>query len=311
MDDLSVLDKWFRNIQGFNECTTQCLNEVTLQKYTHKDDKPNLKKRIILFIGYTIEKYSKQLGIPEENIAGISKILDELEQRRRKYVQIGSGCVNNCHYCAIKLAKGEPVSRPVDHILNDIRNSYRDGNVLSLVADDCGSYGVDTGESLFSLIHRISREFPGIPIDCSYLNPVWIEQNPLEYLELFKTANINTINLSLQSGSNRIIHRMNRRYNVENVLKTAEQIKKVSPGTFLWTHFITGYPSETWGDFTQSVRASKYFDFFAAYAYCPRRGTAAAGFPNNNSQFTRIVRKTVLHVVLALRLVKKLVMFTN
>jgi len=311
LDDLADLDKWFEKIQRFSECKSQCLDEVTLQKYTHEEDKANIRKRLILFVGHLLEKVSKRLRYPNKNVKGISRILDELEQRNRVYVQIGSGCINNCSYCAIKIAKGEPVSRPIEDILNDIRKIYRDGKVLSLVADDCGSFGVDTGNSFPTLIYRINDEFPGIPIDCSYLNPVWIEQNPDEYVELFRNVKINTINLSLQSGSNRIIRKMNRKYDIENVLNKSSQIKTVSPDTFLWTHFIVGYPSETWSDFYQSVRASNYFDFYAAYTYCPRKGTVAAELPQNNPQIIRNIRKTLLHLKLAFRLVLQVLGFSG
>ncbi|MCM2268448.1 MAG: hypothetical protein NDI60_11835, partial [Elusimicrobiales bacterium] len=73
------------------------------------------------------------------------------------HVMIGSGCAGNCSYCAIKLARGGPVSRPVADILEDIAAARRPGKTLNLVADDCGSYGLDTGSSLPLLLAAITE----------------------------------------------------------------------------------------------------------------------------------------------------------
>jgi len=195
----------------------------------------------------------------------MSQILDEEFCINKIYVQIGSGCLNNCSYCVIKKAKGSAISRSISAILSDIKKVYKRGMVLNLVADDCGSYGFDIGENIFSLLKAIGQEFPGMPIEFCYINPTWLEKYPNEYLKIFKNYNVNSVNIPLQSGSDRIIKLMNRKYIVKNILNIIEKIKVISPNTMIWGHFIVDYPSEKWKDFYLTLRASKFFhscDFF-------------------------------------------------
>jgi len=210
----------------------------------------------------------KQLHIPQ--------IIDEIERTNKTYVLIGRGCRNRCSYCIIKKAQGEPTSRRPEDILADIRRNYTDGHAFVLVADDCASYGVDIGETFLGLMDRISAEFPEIRIDIGYINPVWFHRQPDEYMEMFAKGRINNVNISLQSGSDGIIGKMNRKYEVGYVLDFVDRIKAASPGTMVWTHALVGFPSETWKDFRATLRALDHFHYYNVYVFSAREGTPAA-----------------------------------
>lgn len=191
------------------------------------------------------------------------------------HVMIGSGCAGSCSYCAIKLARGAPVSRPIEEILEDIAAARRPGKTLNLVADDCGSYGLDTGSSLPLLLSAITERFPGLPLDLRYLNPVWLAQKEQEYLEAFAAARLNSVNVCMQSGSGRILRDMNRRYDPVKVLAAVDRLGRELPGVLLRTHFITGFPGETWGDFRETLSAAGHFQMWNTYRFSPLPGQKA------------------------------------
>jgi tRNA A37 methylthiotransferase MiaB len=210
----------------------------------------------------------KQLHIPQ--------VIEEIDRTKKTFVLIGRGCRNRCSYCIIKKAQGEPKSRRPEDIITDIRSKYTDKHAFVLVADDCASYGVDIGETFLGLVDRIVAAFPGIRIDIGYINPVWFHRQADDYIAMFATGRINNVNISLQSGSDRIIGKMNRKYTVDYLLDFIDRVKDVSPGTMIWTHAIVGFPSETWRDFQETLRALDHFHYYNVYVFSPREGTPAA-----------------------------------
>ena len=210
----------------------------------------------------------------------IPQVIEEIDRDNTKkiFVSIGRGCANNCSYCIIKRVQGDPKSRPVEHILADVEKMYRPGMVLALVADDCASWGQERGESFIDLVDKINAAKPGVPIDITYINPGFLQRFGREYVDLFARSNIHSCNISLQSGSDRIIQLMNRKYEVAHVLRTIEEFKRVSPRTMFWAHALVGFPTETWPEFHMTLKALDHFHFFYAFPFSPRKGTKAAQF---------------------------------
>lgn len=232
----------------------------------------------------------------------INQIIDEEYFTNKLYVQISSGCASNCSYCVIKKARGEIVSRSIGDIVSDIKETYKEGMVLNLVADDCGSYGVDIRETLFNLINAIDKEFPKVPIDLCYINPRWLEQYTNEYIEMFKKYNINSINISLQSGSDRLLTLMNRRYRIKNILNIIKQIKKISPLTLIWGHFLVDYPSETWRDFYFTLKAALHLHYYYVFVYSPRKKTKCPEEGNGSSKYDLTLKKIILFIMLGCKI---------
>ena len=218
------------------------------------------------------------------------KIVRQVYRKDKVYVEIGTGCVGNCSYCIIKKAKGNPVSRNPKDILNDMDKVYQPGKQLDLVADDCGSYGVDTGTNLPALLREISEKYPDLPIDISYLNPLWLTRQETQYRNAFKETKINSINLTIQSGSNKTIRRMNRKYDVSEILAIMKTLKSISPTTIFWTHVIVGFPGETLDDFVKTLSIMRHFEAVGVYLYSDREGTKCAEFENKNSPFVKSLK---------------------
>lgn len=229
-----------------------------------------------------------------------SQKVDAVCHGGKVHVQIGSGCAGNCSFCVIKLAKGSPVSRPVEDIIRDIKKVYHGKGAVHLVADDCGSYGLDSGGSLFALVSAIGKEIPGVPLDIRYVNPVWLEKFPAEYLKMFKENNINSVNICMQSGSDRIISLINRKYRASAILEFVEELKKVSPRTLIRSHFIVGFPTETWGDFRETLRAAGHFHFHNSYVYSAIKGAKSYEMRDDVPFAVKALRRSILQAQSAL-----------
>ena len=260
IEEIEDLDKWFFKKVRFSEMDRTNLDESERIYLSHiylKNDLKNVFYRIIypilgFFVSWIESVFKKKLNV--------GFIANDLTFDDKMLVEIGTGCIGKCSYCVIKKAKGRVISRPVKDIIEDIEKVFDSTKSLCLVADDCGSYGLESGDNLFRLVDEINNKFPNIPISIPYVNPYWIQKQPLEYLDLVLKANIKSINVSLQSGSNRIIKAMNRQYNVEKVLEIVDKIREKSPRTTVFTHIIIGFPSEDENDFKKSISAIDHFD---------------------------------------------------
>ena len=237
----------------------------------------------------------------------LGQILDHSSYHAKLSVQIGSGCAGRCSYCVIKKAKGEPRSRPIADIVADVRSRLGANALVQLVADDCGSFGADTGETLFELIEQLSRRFPDLPLNLTYVNPSWLDRQEDAYLRMFERAKISSVNISLQSGSDPVLRRMNRHYAAGDVVRFVERLADVSPATMVYTHLLLGFPGETWSDFWQTARAARPFHYVTCFLYTPRKGTPAFALRDDVPHAVKVLRKRIVHSMYVGRMVGTLI----
>ena len=261
--DLSTLDLLLNAEVPFSAVEERCFNDQLYDEHLKEDLLPGHDP---------LRRLARHLLRRTREVGRLHRFNQKLEcalHLGKAHVQIGSGCVGQCAYCAIRMARGAPVSRPVDRILRDARRIHQPGSVLNLVADDCGAYGVDTGSSLFELLEALATGLPGVAVDLRYVNPVWVGREPERWVEAVRDYQINSINLCIQSGSDRVLAAMGRRYSAEEVLEVARRMGRASPDTLLRCHLMTGYGGETWADYLKTVRASLAFDLTNSYVYSP------------------------------------------
>lgn len=252
-------------------------------------------------VRYIDNRIYEKLSIPlyDGAFGALSKSFEKVFrnnwQSRRFHVEISQGCAMNCSFCAIPYARGKKVvSRGIAEVISDIEKYYTDDKIITLVADDCGSYGIDINSSLPELLWEINSKYPDKPVDIYYINPFWLEHNADEYLEIIKRMNIASINISLQSGSNRVIEKMNRKYDIGNIKKIIKKIRKVSPQTIIITHLMVGFPGERYSDFWDTLSVVRYFDFCNPIVYTDRPRTRSYEMQDKNSNFTKAVRHKIL-----------------
>ena len=193
------------------------------------------------------------------------------------YLQICQGCVNNCSYCAIKKAKGEVTSKPIDKIIAELKEGIRVGfKRFVLLADDCGSYGLDLGVDFAKLLNQLN-DFD-IRMNINYIEP---KEFQLLYPKFEQGAleKIDFMDIPLQSTSKRILRLMNRHYEVADILKIAKEIKRRLPHVYLETQIIYGFPSETREEFRDTFRLTEFFDTVIYFYYTDRKNVKSSFSP--------------------------------
>jgi len=291
LNEGNKFNKIFYNKTKFEDIKPYCDSETKHGLFKGKN--PFYRTEIFPFIlSSIIFPFSKKARL-NYNI-----ILTNVTYKNRIFVEIGRGCTGNCGYCVIRRARGKICSRPINDIIIDIEKIYDPKKKILLVSNDSGCYGVDIKTNLFELLYAINKKFPNSKIELNYLNPQWLERNTERYIKLFKDVNIVFAGIPVQSGSNRIIKKMNRYYNIDKSIKIIDEIKKVSPKTFIYTHFIIGYPGETSIDFIKTLICSLHFDFPLGFGYSKHKGTLSSTLPNQKSHITILLRSAIFVLVM-------------
>lgn len=187
------------------------------------------------------------------------------------YIKIASGCAYNCSYCSIKKAKGYIKSVPIDAIVRQFKDGIGAGRTrFVLLGDDCGSYGVDVGTDLVNLLKELrSSTDVSFSISINYLHPsALVRLYPRMTEEMIRM--ISFIDIPMQSGSQRILELMNRRYDINEVVGVVSAIKRINPSIWIRTAFIYGFPTETREEFDAMYSVASVFSEAVCYQYSER-----------------------------------------
>jgi MiaB/RimO family radical SAM methylthiotransferase len=193
------------------------------------------------------------------------------------FLLIAQGCSNHCTYCNIKRAKGEVRSEPTESIIRQHGVGLAMGvKEFVLLADDCASYGDDLGTDLVELMTRLLSVGPGFNLKLGYLYPQFLLTHLAGLKHIFATGRIGYANIPMQSGSQRILKLMNRRYDIPATMKAIGELRALAPQTTLCTHLIINFPTETHDDFRASLALADTFDEVIFLNYSDNHGTPAA-----------------------------------
>ena len=199
------------------------------------------------------------------------------------YLKIGEGCSNMCTYCAIPYIRGKFISRKIEEILDEAKMLASKGiKELIVIAQDTTKYGVYIYDKpkLAELLQKLS-EIDGIKwIRFLYSYPEGITD---ELIELVKNNDkiCKYFDIPIQHISNKILKRMNRKTNKEQIESIISNIRKQIPNVVLRTSLIVGFPGETDDDFRELeefVKKTK-FDKLGTFMYSKEEGTPAAKLP--------------------------------
>jgi len=202
-----------------------------------------------------------------------------------KLIRISEGCINNCSYCAIKYAIGNLRSKPVKNIIKEfdyaIKKKYRR---VCLVAADVGSYGIDIQTNIINLLKAMLGRKGACQIMLFDVNMSWLIKYSADFFDILKKypGKIDSILCPIQSGSDRILTLMKRKYKIMQVIDCLKKIKEISPEIKLITDIMVGFPGETEEDFLKTVELIKTikFDKMQVFKYADRIRTEAVGLPN-------------------------------
>ena len=217
--------------------------------------------------------------------------------RHKALVNITYGCNNFCTYCIVPYTRGREKSRMLSDVCSEIKNLAADGVIeVMLLGQNVDSYRDAEGHSFADLIRAVN-EIEGIErIRFMTSHPKDISD---EMIECFRTCDklCHNIHLPVQSGSDRILKRMNRHYDRESYLKTVEKLRKTAPDITISTDIIVGFPGETEEDFEETLDIARRVEYDSAFTfiYSPREGTPAARFTDQihdevcHERFDRLV----------------------
>ena len=199
--------------------------------------------------------------------------------RTRAYVKIEDGCENNCTYCIIPSARGRVRSKSPDDVIAEVTGLVSNGcREVVLTGIETASYGRDLdGTDLADLLCSVDK-IEGIErVRLGSLDPSLIKQDFVDRICKLKSLTPH-FHLSLQSGSNRILAAMKRKYNREMALAAIERLRAAMPDVQFTTDIIVGFPGETEEDFADTVDFAKRARFINihVFTYSKREGTLAA-----------------------------------
>ena len=202
--------------------------------------------------------------------------------RTRAYVKIEDGCESKCTYCAISPARGRVRSKLPEDVIAEVEGLYKNGTKeIVLTGIETGSYGrdFDFEYGLGDLIVELDKRRSCERIRLGSLAPELIGK---QFVDKVKDAKILAphFHLSIQSGSDKILRAMKRRYSREMALRNIQYIKDNIPGACFTTDLMVGFPGETEEDFLDTVSFVKTVGFIDAhvFAYSRRSGTPAATY---------------------------------
>lgn len=195
-------------------------------------------------------------------------------------VPIMFGCNNFCTYCIVPYVRGRERSRLPEDIINEVKNLVNSGyKEIMLLGQNVNSYGKDlkNGISFPALLRELNKINGDFIIRFMSSHPKDASHELIDAIfECNKVAN--HLHLPVQSGSNTVLDRMNRRYTVEKYLQTVEYIRKKSPDFSLTTDLIVGFPNETDDEFNSTLDLIKKvkYDNIYSFIYSRRTGTKAS-----------------------------------
>ena len=232
-----------------------------------------------------VENYKTENGV-ENHVSDIMKervfeplSIQKLANRTRAYLKIQDGCSQYCSYCIIPYARGPIRSRDPQDVLAEVKRLAENGfKEVVLTGIHVASYGKDRHDTSLLEILRQVHEVEGIErIRFSSIEPnVVTEEFAQAIADMPKVCD--HFHLSLQSGCDKTLKEMNRKYDTEKYRQAAATLRKYLPEVALTTDIIAGFPGETEEDFQASYDFAKEIGFakIHAFPYSPKRGTPAA-----------------------------------
>ena len=223
-------------------------------------------------------KIDAVLDINDRNQEFEELYMDKPSEHTRAFIKVQDGCNQFCSYCIIPYARGRVRSRNIESVLEEVTRLAENGyQEVVLTGIHLSSYGVETGDSLLHLIQEIHKVEGIQRIRLGSLEPKVVTEEFAE--ELSKLEKVCPhFHLSLQSGCDATLQRMNRKYTAEEYEKGCEILRKFFEHPAITTDVIVGFPGETEEEFATTREFLERIHFYEMhiFQYSKRQGTRAA-----------------------------------
>ena len=279
-------------ILGLAGCMAQEENVVerVLKKYQHVD---------IVFGTHNIHKlpdYIQTAMFAKERVIEVyskeGEIVENLPKTRnhkyKAWVNIMFGCDEFCTYCIVPYTRGKERSRSKDEIIEEVKELVKQGyQEVTLLGQNVNAYGKDKKEDdyTFGDLLRDLNETGISRIRFTTSHPHDLDRKTMEAMRDCEHV-MPFFHLPVQSGSNRVLKKMNRHYTKESYLEKLNELKETVPGISVTTDIIVGFPGETEEDFLETLDLVEKADFEGAFTFVfsKREGTPAAKFEDDTPE---------------------------
>jgi len=268
-------------------------------KYSDIKDANTIPKKIaVSSLSTALQKFRDDFDLSSAFRSRITRYLDKKIRLLLRldahnfYLSTGRGCLGNCAYCAIRRSIGTLVSQPIDGIIKQFHRGLEKGfKDFIMLGDDVGAYGIDQNQKFPELMSRLINELremtdktpenkrlADIKLHVQEIHPHWLIKYTQEMLDLVKSKKIKSILCPIESGNDRILGLMNRRYNVDEIAAFFREARSIYPDIKFSTHLMVGFPSETDNEFEDSLQAvlKMRFDEVTVFPYDKKEGTPAS-----------------------------------
>ncbi|MBF0410139.1 MAG: radical SAM protein [Candidatus Riflebacteria bacterium] len=213
-------------------------------------------------------------------------------------VRCATGCTGSCTYCGIRHAQGFIKSVPIDSIVRQAEQGIALGyKEIALTGEDMGGYGVDARTDLAELLSELCKLKGDFVINLRFIDPYWLMKLFDKLLPSFQTGKILSFCVPAQSGSDRILKSMNRRYTFSQIKNGVNDVLRLSKVRMMATNIIVGFPGENDEDFRDTLRLVREVNFslYLIFPYEDRPNTKSSTFPNKVSDEVKARRYATVH----------------
>lgn len=313
-DSQLLLENFMMNgyeLSTFKDADIVVVNTCCVTAKAEKEARCLIRKAVaegknVWLTGCAVKRKSflQNLGVPVKVISDIpfkKNIITSFYNHTRAFVKIEDGCENFCSYCVVPYVRGRVKSRDESEIIEEVKNLCANGyKEIVLTGIDTGAYGRDTGTDIINLLEKL-KGIEGLKrVRLSSIELFYLTDKLCDYLISYPLF-CPHLHIPLQSGSDKILKLMNRRYTVSEYLSRIEKIKKMDREkrfTFT-TDIIVGFPYEEDDDFTLSVKAVEDIGFLKVhiFRYSKREGTAAFSIGGDVSEKVKKEREKIIEKV--------------
>jgi len=296
------------DVYVINSCVVTEKAERETRKAIYEAQRKNPKAQVILTGCYTklysLNKLGKVIfyrgsrsGIGAFVKTGIEKGEDKRIEsffgRVRAFVKVEEGCDNFCTYCIVPVVRGHSIkSKPKEAVLDEVKELVDKGfKEIVLTGTEIGKYGQDIGTDIAGLVSELKGIEGLMRLRISSIHPKYVDDSLIEeFLE--PKALVPHLHISLQSGDNTVLKKMNRGYTVESYLEIVEKLRKIDLLFSISTDVIVGFPQETEEAFFNTLSIIKKVEFSRVHVfrYSRRPFTPAYYFKESVSEITKTVR---------------------
>lgn len=237
------------------------------------------------------------LIMPEENFPEFS--IKRFEAHTRAFVKVQDGCNSYCTYCIIPYVRGRSRSKSIPEIVKEIKeliaSGYKEVVLTGINIGDFDGGCPDAPKKLVDLVREVDALAGLERLRISSIDPDEIDEE-LQQAVLTGNTTCNSMHIVLQSGSNIILKRMNRKYTRQQFLDSVRRLQGHDPDFTVTTDIIVGFPGETQSDFDETIDVMRAVQFAKVhmFGYSPRPRTRAALYPNRVPHDVMQKRKAVV-----------------